>query len=132
MTLSSTTPGVVINPDGTVTCPAIAVGAPSGTDAVGCDFSIHTSAMPATVTVTMYSSAAGGDKFSMAYTSFGIGSGVRRLLTTAQSLPSAPFANPLHIMTTVSWGADSQGAVPLDGTDWGRSIVLTYAVTATP
>jgi hypothetical protein len=129
ISVTSSTPGAVINPDGTITCPTVAINAttqPSGTDAIGCSFTIASASglVPSNVNVTFVSSAA-APKFTEVLTGDGVGGSAPRALPTSPVSFSNLSTLPGTINSNVSWAG-------LDGSDFGQSVTVTFAITATP
>jgi hypothetical protein len=132
--VSSTTPGVTIGSDGTVTCPTLHISSDSGTDAVGCSFTIASigTTAPAMVTATMTADSEGGNKFSV----YSDRVGYSFPLTVAPQLVGSNSGAhlPWTENTAVSWGSAAldRSGTALGMGDVGTSITLSYAIVATP
>ncbi len=129
--LSSTTPGVTFAGN-TLVCPSVLITTSSGQNTKACEFTISSIGAVAPSSVTVSMSVSGATPAQIAAGKFAIAprSGTLvRFLATPQTLYTFAGADlPATVEPGVVWGG--MAGVPLDNSDMGATIVVTYSVVA--
>jgi hypothetical protein len=133
----SSTPGIVISGDGTIVCPVVAINVtttPSGTDSVGCSFTVSTTGIaPSSLSVAMQSDV------SVPFTKYGmniaLNGGAPSLYTISTNYSNVATVStlPLVVQTNAVWGASAGNGsgIPLGDSDLGKVMNITYHISAT-
>ena len=129
--LTSTMPGVTFAGN-TLVCPSILITTSSGQNTNACEFTISSVGAVAPSSVTVSMSVSGATPAQIAAGKFAIAPRPGTLvhfLTTPQTLYTFTVADlPATVEPGVVWGG--MAGVPLDNSDMGATIVVTYSVLA--
>ena len=136
LTLTPVSPGETVNADGSITCAPVLIKTSMGSDTT-CSFSIASAGtIPAgSLKVNVSETGLSGSqlsnhKFSVNQNGTFGGSSVYVTTTTQQLYSFTAAQLPVTVNPQTWWGFPSAPQTNLDNTDFGSSLVITYAIVA--